>query len=89
MAGRRKGLNVRVSGRAFDGGTTGNGRHPPPIDNNPTPSYLSDNLGWLSFAGAFSSNLPEKCRISGVPEVKSGRDGVLEHDPEKRGPAFG
>ncbi len=31
-----------------------------------------------SFAGAFASYLPEKCRISGAPEAKSGRRGVLE-----------
>jgi len=53
-------------------------RFGPPIDNNPTPSYVSANLGWCSFAGAFASFLPEKCRISGAPEAKSGRRGVLK-----------
>jgi hypothetical protein len=50
-------------------------RHPvnaggkPPIDNNPTPSYLSLNLGRLSFAGLVRVEFAEKCRISGAPEA--------------------
>jgi hypothetical protein len=66
MADWRAGLNVRVSGPH-------QGRGKPTIDNNPTPTYFCANLGWLSFAGAFASKLPEKCRISGTPEAISGR----------------
>jgi len=45
------------------------------IDNNPTPSYLSIDLGWFEY---LASNLPEKCRISGAPDAKSGRDDVVK-----------
>jgi hypothetical protein len=42
----------------------------PPIDNNPTPSYLSLDLGWLRFAGAFRVEFARKVPHSGAPEAK-------------------
>jgi len=48
---------------------------PPPIDNNPTPSYLSRKPGWFKH---FASIPPEKCRIPERRKLKSGRGSVLQ-----------
>jgi hypothetical protein len=40
----------------------------PPIDNNPTPSYLSVKLGWLRLAPAFRVDFARKEPHSGAPE---------------------
>jgi hypothetical protein len=57
-----------LAGACEQGLTLANARGRPPIDNNPTPSYLSLNLGRVTLQAAFASNSPEKCRISGAPE---------------------
>jgi hypothetical protein len=46
-----------------------NVRGRPPIDNNPTPSYLSVNFGWLHFAPAFRVDFARKEPHSGAPEA--------------------
>jgi hypothetical protein len=62
-----------------------NVRGRPPIDNNPTPSYLSVNLGWLHFAPRFASILPEKSRIPERRKLKSGRGGVVQSGQSNAG----
>jgi hypothetical protein len=68
MAKRRADPDEAVTGRRRHGRRLA-------IDNNPTPSYLSLSLGWFEFS---ASNLPEKCRIFGTPEAKSGCADVIE-----------
>ncbi|MBZ5520939.1 MAG: NADH-quinone oxidoreductase subunit L [Acidobacteriia bacterium] len=67
----RAGLNVCVTAGGWD-------RDQPPIDNKPTPSYLSVNLGWLKLCRLFAFNSPEKCRIPERRKLKSGRDGMVK-----------
>jgi hypothetical protein len=45
------------------------GRGKPPIDNNPTPSYLSLGIGCSLFAGAFRVEFARKVPHSGAPEA--------------------
>jgi hypothetical protein len=40
-----------------------------PIDNNPTPSYLSNGFGHSLTAAAFSVEFARKVPHSGVPEA--------------------
>jgi hypothetical protein len=56
-----------------------------PIDNNPTPSYLSVNLGWLRFTCAFRVDFARKEPHSGAPEAKSGRRDVVKSGQSKVG----
>jgi hypothetical protein len=54
-------------------------RDKPPIDNIPTPSYLSVNLDRPRFAPVrFASILPEMSRIPERRNLKSGRCGVVQ-----------
>jgi len=41
----------------------------PPIDNNPTPSYLSLSFGCLPLAGVIHVEFARKVPHSGVPEA--------------------
>jgi hypothetical protein len=41
----------------------------PPIDNNPTPSYLSLGIGHSLIAGAFRVEFARKVPHSGAPEA--------------------
>jgi len=45
------------------------GRGKPPIDNNPTPSYLSLSIGCSLFADAFHVEFARKVPHSGAPEA--------------------
>jgi hypothetical protein len=62
MAGQRVGLNVHVTVPRY-------GRGKPPIDNNPTPSYLSLSFSCSLFAGVFRVKFARKVPHSGAPEV--------------------
>jgi hypothetical protein len=61
MAGWHAPINVRVTGSL-------NLRNPP-IDNNPTPSYLSLVIGYSPIAGAFRVEFARKVPHSGAPEA--------------------
>jgi hypothetical protein len=56
------GLNVHVTMPSW-------GRGVPPIDNNPTPSYLSVSFGYSPFAGVFDVKFARKVPHSGAPEA--------------------
>jgi hypothetical protein len=55
-------INVRVTGGSANLGK-------PPIDNNPTPPYLSLSIGYSLIAGAFRVEFARKVPHSGAPEA--------------------
>ena len=58
------GLNVRVNLPVAP-----NGLGKPPIDNNPTPSYLSLSFGCSPLAGVIRVEFARKVPHSGAPEA--------------------